>query len=577
LQLELLNLQSAAPVVRTPTPLSDDSAGFADVLQQARGLSPDALRSALQRSIDVPEPQASPVPAGIDSTPERETLLQLLEAADAVLQGGMVLPHSGGLSSLVGGIDLPALQDRLRTSVAGLPVQEDLPFDMPLDPPVLQPDTRLAGLAPELRQQLVEFSEQLSRWSAALAQMPMSAGGAEPAAPPVVVDNLHQALQVVAERFSQTLPADERAQPLPASVTAGIGAPSAAPGGLPGEHTAHPLPAVAVPPAGLSRDASRQGVGLELQHSLTSLPQAGGLQGSLSLQQPTVADHNPVHLQPGTSSAIGNLQMVDVSPPEAASAQRSVQIDAASVRPLSDGDTAERRPGLSLRERLMADNQISLREIVSGNPRDGSPLTNLDQMVRGASAALEARTVSIDPTVTVPASAARAEPVVPNQTTRVPLLADETAQVWVRSSEELPERILLQVSRMHANALRLQAGGATDFVQRLTLHLTPAELGQVEVQLRAADQVSITFTAREASTRDLLDAGVMRLRQMFEEQGLSLGDVEVGGHSGQQEAQDGRDGLQGRPVDGRLVDGDSPRQVEPSPMRGEDGMLHIIA
>ncbi len=109
-----------------------------------------------------------------------------------------------------------------------------------------------------------------------------------------------------------------------------------------------------------------------------------------------------------------------------------------------------------------------------------------------------------------------------------PTVATAKSDVWLRSTDELPDHILAHVGRMHAQSLRFNAAGMGDLVQRMTLSLFPEELGQVDVQLRSGEQMSLVFHAREGATRDLLEQNLARLRQMFESQGISLGDISVG-------------------------------------------------
>lgn len=572
MQLELLNLLSAAPAASFSTPPGSEDGGFADILQQAQGLNLGELQDAVEFSIDVREPVAMASPGRVDDDQVVATLRSLLQAADIDLPAGMDLPADQDLpdlrelSALVEGLDLQALREQFAPRAVDEPVQQGLPFQEP----VARLDLQQAVMSPELQQRLAELGEQVARWSASIAQMPTAEQGLG-AATSASLTQLQQALRQVVDQLQQGQVANTADAP-PAS-------PVAYASGTSGRAALTQLVAGAQPMTGAATTAPVPSLSTpQIIEQLARI--AAEVSG---VQQPALAqqshDSAVAQVPQVNGTVIANMPAADTQPLPESVAPRGAQLDIAPVRPLFDGDAGDRRTALNLRERLALDNQISLREVASssGGLRDSAPLTNLDQMVRGVNGALEARTVSIDPTVTVPSSAARAETSNPVLASRVPLLADETTQVWVRNSEEVPERILQQVSRMHANALRLQAGGATDFVQRLTLQLSPAELGHVEVQLRATDQVSVTFTAREASTRDLLDAGVARLRQMFEEQGISLGDVEVGGHSSQREAQEGRDGRPGNTADSLSVDGDVPASVAAGERRADEGMLHVIA
>jgi flagellar hook-length control protein FliK len=136
----------------------------------------------------------------------------------------------------------------------------------------------------------------------------------------------------------------------------------------------------------------------------------------------------------------------------------------------------------------------------------------------------DVRSVATDTVVVAAAAGDRTSPV---ETGR-PAVVTGKAEVWLQQPVELPEHIVEHVNRLHAQSLRLHAAGFTDLVQRLTLSIHPEDLGQVDVDMRSGEQLNVTFFARETGTRDLLEQNLPRLRQLFESQGLSLGDVNVG-------------------------------------------------
>jgi len=62
-----------------------------------------------------------------------------------------------------------------------------------------------------------------------------------------------------------------------------------------------------------------------------------------------------------------------------------------------------------------------------------------------------------------------------------------------------------------------------------TLSLTLDDLGSVDVNLRQeSGQTHLNFSVRDAAAREALEAQLPRLRALFEQQGLSLGDVAMG-------------------------------------------------
>ncbi|WP_168161553.1 flagellar hook-length control protein FliK [Ectothiorhodospira sp. BSL-9] len=82
-------------------------------------------------------------------------------------------------------------------------------------------------------------------------------------------------------------------------------------------------------------------------------------------------------------------------------------------------------------------------------------------------------------------------------------------------------------------------------VQGAELRLNPPHLGPLEIRVSMeGDRANVQFLAAHAVTRDALDAAMPRLREMFAESGVQLGDVDIshreggdGGQTGQEEGQ----------------------------------------
>ena len=67
------------------------------------------------------------------------------------------------------------------------------------------------------------------------------------------------------------------------------------------------------------------------------------------------------------------------------------------------------------------------------------------------------------------------------------------------------------------------------------IKLNPAHLGPLEIQVTVQDdQASVRFVSAHAAVRDALDAALPRLRDMLDQQGLNLLNVDVSAHSGSQ-------------------------------------------
>ena len=69
-------------------------------------------------------------------------------------------------------------------------------------------------------------------------------------------------------------------------------------------------------------------------------------------------------------------------------------------------------------------------------------------------------------------------------------------------------------------------------VQTAEIRLDPPELGVIEVKIKVTNDVaSVNITSAHSQVREALETAVPRLREMFAESGLSLGDVNVGQES----------------------------------------------
>jgi flagellar hook-length control protein FliK len=70
-------------------------------------------------------------------------------------------------------------------------------------------------------------------------------------------------------------------------------------------------------------------------------------------------------------------------------------------------------------------------------------------------------------------------------------------------------------------------------LQTAEIKLNPAHLGPMEIRLSLNhDQASVTFISAHAAVRDALDAAMPRLRDMLEQQGINLANVDVSAQSG---------------------------------------------
>lgn len=72
-------------------------------------------------------------------------------------------------------------------------------------------------------------------------------------------------------------------------------------------------------------------------------------------------------------------------------------------------------------------------------------------------------------------------------------------------------------------------------ISHAEIRLDPPELGSLQIKIQLnQEQAQVTFNSPHASVREALDQSSNRLREMFQEQGLNLADVNVGGEGAQE-------------------------------------------
>ena len=79
--------------------------------------------------------------------------------------------------------------------------------------------------------------------------------------------------------------------------------------------------------------------------------------------------------------------------------------------------------------------------------------------------------------------------------------------------------------------------------QQAEIKLNPENLGPMEIKLSIKDdKASLTFVTQHVQVRDAIDTSMPRLKEMLEQQGINLLDVDVSTQSDQQQAQAEQDG-----------------------------------
>jgi len=83
---------------------------------------------------------------------------------------------------------------------------------------------------------------------------------------------------------------------------------------------------------------------------------------------------------------------------------------------------------------------------------------------------------------------------------------------------------------------------ANEGVQRAELRLNPANLGPVEVKMSSNnEQVSVSFVAQHAATRDALEQALPKLKESFQENGMDLAQADVSEQESEEESDEPKD------------------------------------
>jgi flagellar hook-length control protein FliK len=106
------------------------------------------------------------------------------------------------------------------------------------------------------------------------------------------------------------------------------------------------------------------------------------------------------------------------------------------------------------------------------------------------------------------------QPGASGSTNSVPQLAINTPAHNANWSQELGQRVAWMANRE---------------LREAQIHMNPRHLGPIDVRISYGhdQQMSVNFVAQHAQTRDMLDAALPRLREMFDSQGLNLADANV--------------------------------------------------
>lgn len=118
---------------------------------------------------------------------------------------------------------------------------------------------------------------------------------------------------------------------------------------------------------------------------------------------------------------------------------------------------------------------------------------------------------------------------------RVLSAVPDTARTWTQSLTEASTREL--GSAVHDQVMRSMSRQALA-QGRLTIQLNPRELGALDIEFSTErGELQVAIVARESMTRELLDGGLVRLRQSLQEAGINVGDLDVRQESKQDQQQ----------------------------------------
>lgn len=111
-------------------------------------------------------------------------------------------------------------------------------------------------------------------------------------------------------------------------------------------------------------------------------------------------------------------------------------------------------------------------------------------------------------------------------------------------------------------------------IKEAEVHLDPPELGPIQVKVSISnEQAHVSFVVQHSNVREALDQSAMRLREMFEGEGLDLVDVDVSEHS-QQDTKD--DGASSEHDEGMASNTTNPSEQDDSKLKISVNQYHLV-
>lgn len=113
-------------------------------------------------------------------------------------------------------------------------------------------------------------------------------------------------------------------------------------------------------------------------------------------------------------------------------------------------------------------------------------------------------------------------------------------------------------------------------IQRAELKLNPPNMGQIEVRINMnADQAQLHITTASNQIRDIVEDAMPRLREMFDQSGVQLGDVNVSSQSHQHSHGNEPASVERRDYSDNTDDELQPLQQTGTNIRRHDGLLDL--
>ncbi|VAX14241.1 Flagellar hook-length control protein FliK [hydrothermal vent metagenome] len=303
---------------------------------------------------------------------------------------------------------------------------------------------------------------------------------------------------------------------------------------------------------------------LETQLQTTQQDSESGNDLPPDMASPAQAAMLPLELFQVQNNADGNAPL----PGQAAGTSLTTAVSAATI----GGDklanvalSANAEDSLNLDETLLTRQQQQLMQTVTSGAKDSPSIDSLLKQHGSAEAASQAP---------LPASVAHN-----NNLTMAGLATGLVAKADAMPTQSAPAMTVPQQhpgwNQAVGDRLQWMVG---HHIQSADIRLDPPELGRLDVHIQLhKDHASIVFSAPNQQVRDALESAVPRLREMMNDIGLSLGDVNVSQESFSQGQQANENSRSADSVANDEAENDRLEAISPIAVRRGIGMLDAYA